>query len=63
MSTILAQAPLPEGALKEFADKWIAVRDGEVIASADTYDELLADEKVMEDDATYHVPPASALFY
>lgn len=63
MSTFLAQAPLPEGALEEFADKWIAVRDGKVIASADTYDDLLADEKVADGDATYHVPPTSALFY
>jgi hypothetical protein len=63
MSTYLAQAPLPERALEEYADKWIAVRDGTVIAAADTYDELLADRAVTEDDATYRVPPASALFY
>ncbi len=63
MSTLIAQAPLPEGALEEFADKWIAVRDGKVIAAADTYDELLGDENTTENDATYHVPPASALFY
>jgi hypothetical protein len=63
MSTTMAQAPLPESALEEFADKWIAARQGTVIAAADTYDELLANEQVKQDDAIYHVPPASALFY
>lgn len=63
MSTILAQAPLPEGALEKYSGKWIAVRDGDVVASADSYEELQADKKVMEDEATYHVPSSSALFY
>jgi hypothetical protein len=63
MTRVLAQPPLPKAAAEEFADKWIAVRAGEVIASADTYDELLVSADITEDDATYHVPPASALFY
>lgn len=63
MSTTLAQAPLPEGALEKYADKWIAVRDGTVVAAADSYDELKANSSVKEDDAIYHVPTASALFY
>lgn len=63
MTTTLAQAPIPEGALEQFAGRWIAVRNGSVIAAADSYDELLADRRVKDDDATYHVPPASSLFY
>ena len=63
MTMTLARAPIPEGALEQFADKWIAVRNGAVTAAADSYDELLADKRVRADDATYHVPPASSLFY
>jgi len=63
MSTTTAQAPLPEGALEKYADKWIAVRNGMVVAAADTYDELQADANVTDDDATYYVPSASSLFY
>jgi len=63
MSTTSARAPLPDGALEEYAGKWIAVREGDVVASADSYEKLRAQPNVIDDDATFHVPPATALFY
>lgn len=62
-ATKLAQAPLSQGALEKFAGMWVAVRNGDVIAAADVYDELKANDNVRDDDATYHVPPAASLFY
>lgn len=62
-ATSMAQPPLPAAAADEYADKWIAVRNGEVVVAADTYEALKADSRVVETDAVYHVPPATSLFY
>lgn len=61
--TSMAQPPLSEEAAEKFAGKWVAVRNGTVIAAADSFEQLQADESVTETDATYHVPSSSSLFY
>lgn len=59
----IAQSPLPAGASEKYPGKWIAVRAGEVVASADELEDLRADERIEPDDALYHVPPQGAYFF
>ena len=59
----IAQSPVPAGAREEYPGRWIAVREGEVVASADALEALRADERVDVDDALYHVPPQGSYFY
>ena len=62
-SVITEQHPISASALEEYAGKWIAVRDGAVIASADSLDELRANEHVRREDAVYVVPDPSSSFF
>jgi hypothetical protein len=57
-----AKAPISEEALEAHRGKWVALRGGEVIASADSFEELTADE-VEPSDAIYHVPESPGAFY
>lgn len=57
------QPPVSSEALEEHRGKWVAVRGGGVIASADTAEQLAADERVEPMDALYHVPESPGLFY
>ncbi len=59
----VAQSALPSGVADDYAGRWIAVRAGEVIADADTLDELAADARVRDDDTLYHVPPPNSAFF
>jgi Family of unknown function (DUF5678) len=63
MTATVSQIPISDKALERYAGKWVAVRGGEVIASAGDYDTLMADDSVRSTDAVYHVPPADSLFY
>ena len=58
----IAQSPLPTGTAKKYAGRWIAVRRREVVADAESLRVLVADERVKDDDALYHVPANSAFF-
>lgn len=58
----VARSPLPEG-IEEYEGKWVALRNGEVIAAADELDDLIANEDVLSSDAFYRVPEAAASFY
>ena len=55
-------SPVPAGAREEYPGRWIAVREGEVVASADDLEALLADERVGA-DVLYRVPPQGSHFY
>jgi len=62
-STLTEQHAFPTAALEEHAGQWVAVRDGEVIAAADSLQELRANDDVTREDAVYVVPdPASSFF-
>lgn len=63
MSATISRLPISEEALKTYADKWVALRAGEVVASADDYEALVANDLIEATDAIFHVPPASSLFY
>lgn len=58
----IARSPLPEG-IDEYAGKWVALRDGEVVAAADDLNELIENAEVLSSDAFYRVPEAGACFY
>lgn len=63
MRSVLSQTPLPVEAVEHYAGKWIAVRDGEVVAAADEFEELVADERVRDTDTLYRVPEPDTYFY
>lgn len=58
----VARSPLPEG-IEQYAGKWIALRDGQVVASADDFNDLIANPDVLSGDAFYRVPVGGACFY
>jgi hypothetical protein len=56
VSSTTEQPPvLPEG-VEQYAGKWIAIRGDEVVASADSLEELYANEHVSRGDTLYVVP-------
>ena len=62
MSSTTEQGPvLPKG-VEQYAGKWIAIRGDEVIASADSLEELRANELVSRDDAVWVVPEPGMQF-
>jgi hypothetical protein len=63
MKATISRLPISEKALKKYAEKWVALRGGDVVAAADDYEALMANEKVEPTDAIFHVPSASSLFY
>ena len=52
----------PKGA-ERYAGKWVAIRDDEVVASADSLEELRANELVSRDDAVWVVPEPGTHFF
>jgi hypothetical protein len=48
-------AVLPKG-VEQYAGKWIAIRGDEVVASADSLEELRANDQVSRNDAVWVVP-------
>jgi hypothetical protein len=56
-----ALPPVPED-VAQYAGKWVALRGGEVIASADSLEELRENEQVTRDDAVYVVPEPNMVF-
>jgi hypothetical protein len=65
MSNVIHQhrTPLTAEELEAYAGKWVAIRDGAVVAAADSLQELRAHPEVRREDAVYVVPESSTLFY
>lgn len=61
--TLTEQRAIPVDAFVEYAGKWIAIRDGEVVASADSLAELRANPDVTREDAVFVVPEPSSTFF
>lgn len=59
----LSKPPVPQEAFDDYAGKWIALREGEIVADADTEGELRQDDRVMPTDALFRVPEAATHFY
>jgi Family of unknown function (DUF5678) len=53
---------LPEG-VEQYAGKWIAIRGDEVVASADSLEELYANDQVSRNDAVWVVPEPGIHFF
>jgi hypothetical protein len=58
----IARSPLPKG-VGRYEGRWIAIRDGEVVVDAESFEELSQDERVMDTDVLYRVPERGSYFY
>jgi hypothetical protein len=56
-------SPVPQEAFDRYQGLWIALRDGEIVASAPTDVELRLDHRVESTDALFRVPEASTHFF
>jgi hypothetical protein len=63
MSQITQQPQFGLTGIDGLEGKWVAIRDGEVIASADSLAELHANDNVTRDDAVYVVPESNSAFF
>jgi Family of unknown function (DUF5678) len=61
-STEWSRPALPQGA-EQYAGKWIAIRGDEVVASADSLEELDANEHVSPNDSLWVVPEPGIHFF
>jgi hypothetical protein len=61
--SIIEQPAFPPEAVSEYAGKWVALRGHEVIAAADTLEELRAMPDVQREDMVWVVPEPSSHFY
>lgn len=59
----VSKSPVPQEAFERFPGRWIALRDGGIVADAATDNELRQDERVESTDALFRVPDASTHFY
>ena len=62
-SVEIARSPLPDDVEQSHPGKWIAVRDGKVVAEADDLEALVSSPSFEPDDAVYHVPPPGSHCY
>jgi hypothetical protein len=49
--------------MEQYAGKWIAIRGDEVVASADSLEELRANDQVSRDDDVWVVPEPGIHFF
>jgi len=63
VSSTTEQGPvLPKG-VEQYAGKWIAIRGDEIVGSADSLEELRANEQVSRDDEVWVVPEPGTHFF
>lgn len=62
MSSTTEQGPLLPKGVEHYAGKWIAIRGDEIVASADSLEELRANEQVSRDDAIWVAPEPGTYF-
>lgn len=58
----ISPPPVPAEAFERFPGRWVAVRDGEIVADAGTLEELEADERVIATDTLFRVPEPNSKF-
>lgn len=61
--TVTEQRAISTEAFEQYAGRWVAVRDGDVIAAADSLEELRANPDVSREDAVFVVPERSSSFF
>jgi Family of unknown function (DUF5678) len=52
---------LPKG-FEQYAGKWVAIRGDQIVAGADSLEELRANDQVSRDDALWIVPEPGTYF-
>lgn len=52
----------PEG-WEDHRGRWVAIRDGEIVAAAAKLDDLYEDERMRDGDGVWRVPEAGFHFY
>jgi Family of unknown function (DUF5678) len=62
MATVVSPPPVPEDAFERFPGRWVAVRDGHIVADAATLEGLEADPKVSIADTFFRVPEPNSKF-
>ena len=60
---VVEQAPLDPATLEAYAGKWVAVREGVVVAWAESLEGLRDNDEVRREDAVYVVPESGHYFY
>jgi hypothetical protein len=63
MPGTVEQPALSLEALGQYAGQWVALRDGQVVAAAETLEELRENPGVRRDDAVFVVPEPTSYFY
>ncbi len=54
--------PVPAEAFERFSGRWVAVRDGEIVADASTIEELETRQPVEAADTFFRVPEPNSKF-
>jgi hypothetical protein len=63
MAATVSKPPVPQEAFERFPGRWIALRDGKIVADAATEERLRRDKRVKSKDALFRVPETSTHFY
>jgi Family of unknown function (DUF5678) len=58
----ISPPPVPAEAFERFPGRWVAVRDGKIIADADSIEELEANRLVTPEETFFRVPEPGAKF-
>jgi hypothetical protein len=61
--TLTEQQGIPTEVFEQYAGKWVAVRDGSVVAAAESLEELRENPEVTRADAVFVVPDRSSSFF
>jgi hypothetical protein len=59
----VSRPPVPAEVFELFPGRWVAIRDGEVVADAGSRNELDSDSRVEPADARFKVPEPGAKFF
>jgi Family of unknown function (DUF5678) len=62
VSSTTEQGPLLPKGVERYAGKWVAIRGNEIVAGADSLEELRANEQVSRDDAIWIAPEPGTYF-
>jgi hypothetical protein len=58
----ISPLPVPVEAFDRFPGRWVAIRDGDVVADARTLEELEADARTGSSDTVFRVPEPGSKF-
>jgi hypothetical protein len=62
VSSTTEQGPLLPKDVEQYAGKWIAIRGDEIVASADSLEELRTNDQVSRDDDVWVAPEPGTYF-